>query len=90
MNSSFVNHAPQERQYQSITHASGTKASILAQQLEETIFNQSFNGASSRYQGHAATSNSNKRKQQVASINELLNVAESLKQSHYRPRQNNQ
>ena len=97
MNSSLIQQLPQDRQFQSITHAGGANTSMLSQNLlQETIFNQSFNGAaanvSSRYQtgNHPSSqSNYNKRKQQVASINELLNVAETLKQSNYsmRPRQ---
>ena len=65
MNSSFANHLPQDRQFQSITHASGTKTSILAKQLEDTIFNQSFNGASmSRYNGSQATTSATATSQQ--------------------------
>ena len=96
MNSSLIQQLPQDRQFQSITHAGGANTSMLSQNLlQETIFNQSFNGTaanvSSRYQtgNHPSSqSNYNKRKQQVASINELLNVAETLKQSNYsmRPR----
>ena len=67
---------------------------MVEQQLNETIFNQSFSGVggssttnNDRYSSvanhHHGGSNSavayNKRKQQVTSINELLEVAETLR-----------
>ena len=81
VNSSLIHQiGPQERQFQSITHVGGNN-SILSAPLDETIFNQSFNGGISQPGSAVNSSTYNKRRQQVASINELLSVAETLRNS---------
>jgi len=77
--------ASHDRQFSSITHGL-VNTSILSGQNDESIFSQSFNGAS-----HNNSSTYTKRRQQVASISELLNVAETLRHNtnlfQARPRQ---
>lgn len=70
-NSSMIQYLQQDKQFQSITH--NVNNTTLQQQLEDTIFNQSYSGnttssVASRYKV-ANSSNYSKRKQQVTSIN---------------------